>query len=250
MSAFCRKTLKEVEILFKELLIGVTSFFRDSAVWDMLKENVFPELMNELPDGHVLRAWVPGCSTGEEAYSLAIIFKEALENVKKPKKLTLQIFATDLDTDAIEKARKGAFSKKITADVSPERINRFFTVEAEGYRVNAAIREMVVFAPQNVIKDPPFTKLDFLSCRNMLIYMEPELQKKLIALFNYSLNPGGIMVLGTAETLGIQNEGFKELDAKLKIFKRSANISSPELIDFPSSFYHTKAGTTGKKIHL
>ncbi len=245
---FLQENSKEVEILFKELLIGVTSFFRDTAVWKILRESVLPELIKESPDGHALRAWVPGCSTGEEAYSLAIVFKEALEEVKMHKNLNLQIFATDLDNDAIDKARKGVFSKNITADVSPERINRFFSVGNEGYRINADIREMVVFAPQNVIKDPPFTRLDFLSCRNMLIYMEPELQKKLLALFYYSINPGGIMLLGTSETLGAKKEGFKELNAKLKIFKRSVTVPTPELIDFPSSFSHNKAEKTEKKI--
>jgi two-component system CheB/CheR fusion protein len=237
---FLQENPKEVEILFKELLIGVTSFFRDTAVWDKLKEETLPALMNELPNGYVLRAWVTGCSTGEEAYSLAIIFKEAQEKFKKNKNLTLQIFATDLDLDAIEKARKGVFSANITADVSPKRIKRYFVPEAQGYRLNAAIREMVVFAPQNVIKDPPFTKLDILTCRNMLIYMEPELQKKLMALFNYSLNSGGIMVLGTAETLGNTKDGFEELDSRLKIFKRAVKGEQVELLDFPSAFSRIK----------
>jgi two-component system CheB/CheR fusion protein len=229
---------KEVEILFKELLIGVTSFFRDPGLWELLQENIFPELISQLPDGHIIRAWVPACSSGEEAYSLAIVFKEALEIAKTNKAITLQIFATDLDADSVEKARKGFFASNITVDVSPERISRFFTVEGDGYRVNTAIREMVVFALQNVIKDPPFTKLEILSCRNMLIYMEPELQKKLMALFHYSLNPGGIMVLGTAETLGNQNVGFTLLDNKYKVFKRSLSATENELIDFPSSFHH------------
>ena len=158
--------------------------------------------MSELPDGHILRAWVTACSTGEEAYSLAIVFQEALEKMRKHRNLTIQIFATDIDHDSIEIARKGYFSKNITADVSPERLSRFFKVEGEGYSVITAIREMLVFAPQNVIKDPPFTKLDILTCRNLLIYLEPALQKKVITLFNYSLNQGGIMLLGTAETLG------------------------------------------------
>ena len=245
---FLQENPKEVEILYKELLIGVTSFFRDSAVWKMFSETVIPDLITQMPDGHVLRAWVPGCSTGEEAYSLAIVFKEAMEKVKMHKNLTLQIFATDLDHDAIEIARKGIFNKNIVADVSPERINRFFSAEGETYRVNTVIREMVVFAPQNVIKDPPFTKLEILSCRNMLIYMEPELQKKLVTLFNYSLNAGGIMLLGTAETIGVFNEGFKVLDSKLKIFQRTATFLSPELIDFPSSFHHANAIRTEKKL--
>ena len=231
---------KEVEILFKELLIGVTSFFRDTAVWERLKESVMPDLLDELSDGHILRAWVSGCSTGEEAYSLAIIFKETLEKIKKHRNLTLQVFATDLDHDAIEIARKGYFSKNIASDVSPDRLSRFFTVEGDGYRVNTAIREMVVFATQNVIKDPPFTKLDILTCRNMLIYMEAELQKKVIALFHYSLNPSGIMVLGTAETLGLPNEGFTDIDSKLKIFKRNVTSTEPVIVDFPSSFSRSK----------
>jgi two-component system CheB/CheR fusion protein len=195
---FLQENPNEVEILFKELLIGVTSFFRDTAVWEKLREVILPDLMNALPSGYVLRAWVTGCSTGEEAYSLAIIFREALEKLKKHKNLTLQIFATDLDMDAIEIARRGVFPASISADVSSDRLSRFFISEVQGYRLNASIREMVVFAPQNVIKDPPFTKLDILTCRNMLIYMEADLQKKLISLFNYSLNPGGIMVLGAA----------------------------------------------------
>jgi len=237
---FLQENPKEVEILFKELLIGVTSFFRDEAVWEYLRKNVLPAMINDLPDGYILRAWITGCSTGEEAYSLAIVFKEALENAKVHKRMTMQIFATDLDHDSVEIARKGIFSSNIVTDVSPERISRFFTLEAEGYRVNSLIRDMVIFAPQNVIKDPPFTRLDILSCRNMLIYMEPVLQKKLIALFHYSLNPGAIMLLGTAETLGNHKEGFDEVDGKLKIFKRSLTTLTQELHDFPSSFYYPK----------
>ncbi|MEI7501626.1 MAG: CheR family methyltransferase, partial [Bacteroidota bacterium] len=245
---FLQENPKEVEILFKELLIGVTSFFRDTAVWDKLKEETLPALMSELPNGYVLRAWVTACSSGEEAYSLAIIFNEVQAKLEKAKNLTLQIFATDLDKDAIEKARKGFFSANITADVSPDRIKRFFIPEAQGYRLNAAIREMVLFAHQNVIKDPPFTKLDILTCRNMLIYMEPELQKNLMALFNYSLNSGGIMVLGTAETLGNTKDGFEELDPKLKIFKRAAKGEHVELLDFPSAFNRIKSGLPEIKI--
>ena len=222
---------------FKELLIGVTSFFRDSAVWDKLRDEILPSMFDDMPNGYILRAWVTGCSTGEEAYSLAIVFKEAMEKFKKHKNLTLQIFATDLDQDSIEIARKGFFTKNITTDVSAERLHRFFIEEGEYFRVKIAIREMVVFAPQNVIKDPPFTRLDLLTCRNMLIYMEPILQKKLMALFNYSLNPQGIMVLGTAESLGGQTEGFEELDGKLKIFKRTVTPLKNELIDFPSAFH-------------
>ena len=230
----------EIDIIFNELLIGVTSFFRDIALWEKLKERILPLLISELPDGHIIRAWVPACSTGEEAYSLAIVFKETLEEIGRQNNLSLQIFATDIDSFAIEKARKAYYSKNIAADVSAKRLSRFFTAEADGYRISSAIREMVVFATQNVIKDPPFTKLDIISCRNMLIYMEPLLQAKLIALFNYSLNSNGLLILGTAESLGNNNVGFIGLDTKLKIFKHSASLPVPELLDFPSSFYQNK----------
>lgn len=238
---FCQENPKEVEILFKEILIGVTSFFRDPEVWEKLKEQIIPEMIRKWPNRTILRAWVVACSTGEEAYSLAIAFKEACEETKNKTNISLQIFATDLDQDAIDKARKGLFPLNIVNDVSPERLSRFFNLEPEGYRVVASIREMVVFAPHNVIKDPPFTKLNILTCRNMLIYMEPELQKKLIALFNYSLNPGGMMVLGKAESFTKQSGGFKEIDNKFKIYTRISPPTFSELSDFPSSFVHRKA---------
>ncbi|MEI6683128.1 MAG: chemotaxis protein CheB [Bacteroidota bacterium] len=245
---FLQENPKEVDILFKELLIGVTSFFRDTVVWDRLKTDILPALFDELTEGHVLRAWVTACSTGEEAYSLAISIREALDALNPRKKLSVQIFATDIDQDAIEIARRGFFPSNITTDVSLERIDRFFTAEADGYRINNTIREMIVFAPQNIIKDPPFTKLDLLTCRNLLIYMEPELQRKLISLFHYSLNPGGIMLLGTAETLGNHKDGFEELDARLKFFKRTLTIPATELLDFPSSFHRMKKITIENKM--
>lgn len=244
---FMQENPKETEILFKELLIGVTNFFRDAEVWEKLKENLLPEMIEEAPAGYVFRAWVTGCSTGEEAYTLAIIFKEAMEKVKHHKPLSLQIFATDLDVDAVEIARKGIFTPNIAADLSPERLSRFFVPIPGGFQVSNSIREMVVFAPQNLIKDPPFTKIDFLSCRNVLIYMESELQKKLIALFHYSLNPNGIMVLGTAESIGNDKNGFIELDNKLKIYKRTETSLLSELVDFPSSFFNNKKTNTDIK---
>jgi len=232
----------ELDILFKELLIGVTNFFRDTEVWEQMKNKVFPSLFSKLPHGQILRAWIPGCSTGEEAYSLAIVFKEAIEKMNQNNSLSLQIFATDLDNLAIEKARKGVYTANITADVTPDRLSRFFVKTDEQYRVNAEIREMVVFAPQNVIKDPPFTKLDILSCRNLLIYLDSELQNKLLALFHYSLNPGGLLLLGSAETNGSQSDLFSTIDSKLRIYQRSGSVRKEELIDFPSSFSHSKQG--------
>ncbi|MFZ1730287.1 MAG: chemotaxis protein CheB [Bacteroidota bacterium] len=237
---FLQENPGEVQILFKELLIGVTSFFRDTAVWDALKEKVLPELIANLPDGYVLRAWVPACSTGEEAYSLAMLFKEVIQHSGRHNSLTLQIFATDIDVDAIERARRGYFVKGVATEVPSERLNKFFSHDSDGYRINFAIREMVVFAPQNVIRDPPFTKLDILLCRNMLIYMEPVLQKQIISLFHYSLNLNGVLVLGSAETLGSKQNGFIALGGPLKIFKRIATDLPPDQYHFPSSFHQYK----------
>ncbi len=226
----------ELEILFKELLIGVTNFFRDSNVWEKLKEQILPDLFNELPNGYLLRVWITGCSTGEEAYSFAIIFKEVNERFIKSKNITLQIFATDIDNDAVEIARKGVFGSNIVADVTPERISRFFTVDESRYTINSSIREMVVFAPHSVIKDPPFTKLDFLFCRNLLIYLESELQKKLMNLFYYSLKPSGFMILGTAENVNSQDMLFSPYDMKLKIYKKTITLKEIERMLFPNTF--------------
>lgn len=241
---FLQENPKEIEILFKELLIGVTNFFRDVAVWEKLKTDIFPQFFEEFPNGYAFRAWVTACSTGEEAYTLAITFKEAYEKVKHKKNFSLQIFATDLEIDAVEFARKAEYHSNIADHVSPERISEFFSVSGNGFKINSSIREMVVFANHNVIKDPPFTKLDFLSCRNMLIYMESELQKKLITLFHYSLNPGGVMLLGSAENESSGNGFFTLMDSKLKFFKRSELPKSQQLLNFPSSFSHRKSTTT------
>ncbi|MCX6234077.1 MAG: PAS domain-containing protein [Bacteroidetes bacterium] len=237
---FLQENPNELDILFKELMIGVTNFFRDPIVWEKLKETVIPTIIANLKAGSILRAWIPGCSTGEEAYSLAIVFKEALEKVNPRGGFSLQIFATDLDNDAIVIARKGIFPANIAADVSPNRLNRFFNKTDDGYRVNDEIREKVVFAQHNITMHPPFTKIDILSCRNLLIYMDTELQKKLLGMFYYSINPEGIMLLGSSETLRTQSHLFTPVDAKLKIFKRSVTTLIPELFDFPASFSRTK----------
>ena len=232
---FLQDNPNELDILFKEFLIGVTNFFRDGAVWEMLKEKILPDLFNELSNGYTLRVWITGCSTGEEAYSLAILFNEAYEKVKHIKKLSFQIFATDIDRDAIEIARKGVFSLNITTDVSPERLSQFFKKNETNYSANISIREMILFAPHDVTKDPPFTKLDFILCRNLLIYMEAELQKKLMNLFFYSLNTGGFMLLGSAENINSKEMLFTAVDNKLKFYKRSNPPMKVEMMDFPSS---------------
>jgi two-component system CheB/CheR fusion protein len=241
---YLQENSQEVELLFKELLIGVTSFFRDSAAWDLIRREAIPQLLASRPEGGVLRAWSAGCSTGEEAYSLAIAFKEALEQVKPAESFSLQIFATDLDPDAIDKARQGLYPVNIAADVSPERLHRYFVKDENGYRVGKEIREMVTFATQNVIMDPPFTKLDILICRNLLIYLTPELQKKLLPLFHYSLKPGGVLFLGSAETLSTFTDLFAPLNIKSRLFLRRESLLAAEPIAFPSSFVPAMPGVS------
>ncbi len=238
MSAYVRylqENSQELNLLFKELLIGVTNFFRDPTVWEQLGRQAIPALLAGRAPGQALRAWVPGCSTGEEAYTLAIVFKEAVESLKPKGNYSLQIFATDLDKDAIDKARQGLFPANISADVSPERLSRFFSKEAGSYRVRKEIREMVIFAPQNLIMDPPFTKLDIVSCRNLLIYLTAEVQKKLMPLFHYSLRPDGLLVLGSSETVGDATELFVPLNGKSRIFRRKESVLRSEKISFPAS---------------
>ncbi|WP_286351834.1 MULTISPECIES: chemotaxis protein CheB [Geobacter] len=233
---YLQENPQEVELLFKELLIGVTSFFRDPSAWELLQREVIPALLNDRPAGAQLRAWSAGCSTGEEPYSLAIAFKEAVEQVKPAENFTLQIFATDLDRDAIDKARQGIYPVNIAADVSSERLSRFFTKEDNGYRIGKEIREMVTFATQNVIMDPPFTKLDILVCRNLLIYLTPDLQKKLLPLFHYSLKPGGAMFLGSAESVSSFSDQFTPINIKARLFRKRESMLPVEPISFPSSF--------------
>ncbi len=240
---FMQENPQETELLFKELLIGVTSFFRDPELWEQLKTKTLPALLATRPKGGTLRAWTPGCSTGEEVYSLAIVFREVLDVVKPAGNFSLQVFATDLDKDAIDSARTGVYPANIASDVSPERLHRFFVQEERGYRVGKEIRESVVLAPQNVIMDPPFTKLDILICRNLMIYLDPSIQKKLLPLFHYSLNPGGILILGTAETIGAFTDLFAPLDGKMRIYRRLDALPGIEPIEFPASFFPAKPDT-------
>jgi len=232
---FLQENPQEIQLLFKELLIGVTSFFRDPAAWESLREKVIPAILAAHSTGGALRAWVPGCSTGEEAYSLAMIFKEVLAEEKPDRGFSLQVFATDLDKDAIDRARQGVYPANIAGDVAAERLRRFFVQDEHGYQVSKEIREMVIFAPQNLTMDPPFTRLDILSCRNLLIYLAPELQKKLLPLFHYSLNPGGILLLGSAEAIGTATDLFASLDGKARIFRRLDGALPAEPIAFPGS---------------
>jgi PAS domain S-box-containing protein len=233
---FLQENLQEVELLFRDLLIGVTSFFRDPEAWKQLKAEVLPALLARGASNQALRAWIPACATGEEAYSLAILFKETLEELGPAKNITIQIFATDLDKQAIEKAREGVFPANIVADVSKKRLDCFFVKVQRGYQVAKSIRETVIFALQNIIMDPPFTKLDLMSCRNLLIYLTPELQKKLFPLFHYSLNPGGFLFLGSAETIGDFTNLFAPLAGKTQLYRRLDSALTTEPLEFPTTF--------------
>lgn len=249
---FLQENPQEVDLLFHELLIGVTNFFRDSGVWERLRAEVMPALLAARPQNQALRAWVAGCSTGEEAYSLAIIFKEALDELHLqtlPKNMTLQIFATDLDQQAIEKARAGIFPTNIAADISEERLRRFFVPleDGKGFQVVKSIREMVIFAPQNIAMDPPFTKLDLLTCRNLLIYLSPELQKKLLPLFHYSLNPSGFLLLGSAETIGSFTNLFTPLDEKTRLYQKNKMTRSGLPVEFPSKYISSRSADQVQK---
>ncbi|WP_020677258.1 chemotaxis protein CheB [Geopsychrobacter electrodiphilus] len=235
---FLRENPQEIELLFKELLIGVTSFFRDPEEWELLKADVMPWFLAERPATGVVRAWCAGCSTGEEAYSLAIIFAEMLEQLRPKERYTLQIFATDLDPDAIARARQGHYPANIAADVSAERLNRFFIAEENSYQICKEIREMVTFATQNVIMDPPFTRLNLVVCRNLLIYLNADLQRKLLPLFHYSLIPEGVLFLGSAESIGSFTDLFMTLHPKSRLFRKRKSSQPVEPVDFPAGFAH------------
>ncbi len=207
----------EVKALFRDLLINVTSFFRDQAAFAALQAKVLPRLLEGKAAGDTLRVWVAGCASGEEAYSIAILLREAMEEVHRD--LRIQIYGTDLDAEAIAAARTGVFPSGIAADLSPDRLERFFVKEEAGYRIKKEIRELVVFAVQDLVKDPPFTRLDLISCRNVFIYLEAELQDRLLSLFHYALGPGGVLLLSPAEGVGSRADLFEPIDRKWRLFR-------------------------------
>lgn len=208
---------EEVNLLFRDLLIRVTNFFRDPEGFKALEKEILPTFLTSLPQNYEVRVWVPGCSTGEEAYSIAMLLDEFNEATNR--KLTFQIFATDLDEPSVSQGRLGFYPLDIATDVSEERLRRFFITEERGYRVKKELRDHIVFAVQDVLKDPPFTKLDLLSCRNLLIYLRPETQQKLVELFHYSLRPGGFLLLGASETIGNRQDLFETHGGRWKFFE-------------------------------
>jgi two-component system CheB/CheR fusion protein len=222
----CKSDPKELSDLHKDLLINVTSFFRDKGPFELLRRDIVPRLLEGKSETTALRIWVPGCSSGEEAYSIAICVLEILD--EKGMNLPVQIFGTDLDSDAVQQARRGVYPQNIVTDVSPERLRRFFIKSDDGhYQVVRRVRDMVVFSVQNISRDPPFSKLDLISCRNLLMYLQPAIQKKVLRILHYSLRPGGILVLGHSESVG-DAELFALVDRTDRIYvAKHVSLAAP-----------------------
>ena len=239
---YLERNPQEVVTLFKELLIGVTNFFRDPDAFAQLSSCLRSEALADKPKDYTIRVWVPGCSSGEEVYSLAIMLQECRDALKKTWKI--QIFGTDIDADAIDTARAGLYPASIVTDIPAERLKRYFVAEGNAYRVKKEIREMAVFAIQDLLKDPPFTKLDLLSCRNLLIYLDGELQKKLLPLFHYALKPDGILFLGSSESISGFADLFSVVDRKWKIFRRRASsYAADAIVQFPTGMPRAETAT-------
>jgi len=224
--ALLRRDGLEAETLFRELLIGVTNFFRDAPAFEALAAEALSPLVAASRPGDPVRVWVPGCSTGEEAYSIAMLLQEQTHAAKR--NVPIQVFATDIDAEAIERARAGVYPGSIGADVSPERLARFFVQDGDTYRVAKSVRDCLVFAKQDVTRDPPFSRVDLISCRNLLIYMDGDLQQRLMPLFHYALNPDGYLFLGNSETVGDAADLFAAVDKKWKLYKRRGAVTPRE----------------------
>lgn len=222
---YSRSHIAEVHELFNDILIHVTGFFRDGAVFAALKKKIFPGMLKSRTSDEAIRIWVPGCSSGEEVYSLAIALVEYLESQKRS--YTVQIFGTDINLKALDRARAGFYPAGIAADVPPDRLRRFFSKQDNGYRINKSIREMCVFARQNVVMDPPFSNLDLISCRNVLIYLGQSLQRKVFPVFHYALKSTGYLLLGTSETVGGFADLFAMADKKCKLYTKKADVRRP-----------------------
>ncbi|MDD5094975.1 MAG: chemotaxis protein CheB, partial [Dehalococcoidia bacterium] len=240
---FLKENEDEAKALLRDLLINVTNFFRDPEAFEALKARLKESIQSKAP-GSDLRVWVAGCATGEESYSVAMIISECLSELEKH--LQVQIYGTDIDIDALNVARTGMYPASIAADITPERLRRFFVKEKNTYRIRKEIREMVTFAPQDLIKGPPFFRMDLVCCRNLLIYLESDVQKRLLPLMHYALNPGGTLFLGSSETVGDSTDLFSILDKKWKIYRRLETVVSAERLRFPSALAPALCGSTSR----
>lgn len=223
---------QEVDRLFRDLLIGVTSFFRDPEAFEVLRRRVLSRRLAGYPDRRAFRVWTPGCSTGEEAYTIAILLRELMRELNVT--VEVQLFATDLDAEAIDAARTGRYPLGIAADVPRDLLRRYFVQDGSAYTVRPELREMIVFAQQNLIKDPPFVRLDFISCRNVLIYLQADLQRRLLASFHHALRPHGCLMLGPSETVDSLGEQFQTVDKKWKLFRRRQMPTMPDQPELPT----------------
>jgi two-component system CheB/CheR fusion protein len=244
--AYIKDNANELDELYRDVLINVTGFFRDPETFETLRNVVFPTLLQDRPsEAGPLRFWVPGCSTGEEAYSIAMILTEYMwDHARRsaaPAK-SVQIFATDISDTALDRARIGLYSEAAISDVSPERIKRFFLKQSNGFQVNKSVREMCIFAKQNVAKDPPFSSLDLVSCRNLLIYLGPVLQRRVIPALHYALRPNGYLLLGGSETLGSFSDQFTVVDKKAKIYRKKPTSTRLATFFTPQHYEVRKVG--------
>ena len=241
---------EELENLYRDLLIGVTEFLRDPQAFEVLYSNVLDDMVEKLSNERSLRIWTPGCATGEEAYSLALMLHELATAKNKP--LNVKIFATDLHPGALEAAGAGLYRKEALSNISEERLGRYFIPQSDGhtYRISPELRRMVVFAPQNVTKDPPFTKIDLLSCRNLLIYLQQHVQDKILSLFHFSLNKGGVLFLGPSETAGVLESEFDTVDRHWRIYRKRRDARLTSVSRFPMTSLNTLAGVAPHNQHL
>lgn len=224
---FLETSAHETDVLFNNLLICVTRFFRDRELWELLGEDVLPALLETMDPRNPIRVWTPGCSTGEEAYSLAMIFTEVMERMNRCSEI--KIFATDVSKESLETASIGVYSESMVADLSPERLSRHFVRRTDGFQINHALRKGVVFARHDVIKDPPFTRMDLVCCRNLLIYFQPPVQAKVLKHFRQALRPEGLMILGSSETTGELADRFTMVNARQRVYRLKMGARGLEL---------------------
>jgi two-component system CheB/CheR fusion protein len=246
--SYIKHNPSELDELYRDVLINVTGFFRDPETFEALRTIVFPTLLQGRPaDTGPLRFWIPGCSTGEEAYSIAMVLTEYIwDHARKSSASAkaVQIFATDISDTALDRARVGLYSEAAISDVSPERIKRFFLKQSNGFQVNKSVREICVFARQNVAKDPPFSNLDLVSCRNLLIYLGPVLQRRVLPALHYALRPNGYLMLGGSESLGLFSDQFTVVDKKSKIYRKKSTATHLATFFTPQHYEVRKVGGT------
>jgi two-component system CheB/CheR fusion protein len=234
---------EELNLLYRDLLIGVTKFFRDREAFERLEDNVIPKMLAKLSEGQELRVWVAGCATGEEAYSIAVLIHERLESLQRS--VVVKVFATDIHRASLDFASMGIYPESSLSEVSPSRLSRYFSKQGAGWQVAADLRKMIVFAPHNIIKDAPFTRLDLITCRNLLIYLQPLAQKKALSLFHFGLKSGGFLFLGSSESPGELNEEFAAIDGHWRIFRKRRDVRLPPDMGLPLSTGYSLPRSTG-----